>query len=219
MATRKTAAAQGRPPRPEEEALEDFQYYVHYVGFDRRLDEWVKPERMIIETLETAEQRERSKQEQEEQARTTRGKKRGASDHGHSGGGGDAAVLRLEKEHEELTKVKNIGKVQIGKWEVDTWYYSPYPDEYCNTDKLFVCEFCLKYMKKLNTLRRHKRECNCTKPPGRSGRLPIVGVYEEAGRSALSRKGVRVALQWRRPHTAHSIFFFHLLLHLHLQFL
>ena len=47
-----------------------------------------------------------------------------------------------------------------------TWYYSPYPDEYCNVDKLFVCEFCLKYMKNVSMLRTHKRECTCTKPPG-----------------------------------------------------
>jgi histone acetyltransferase MYST1 len=41
----------------------------------------------------------------------------------------DATEAALEKEHEERTKVKNIDTVQIGKYQLDTWYYSPYPDE------------------------------------------------------------------------------------------
>lgn len=35
-------------------------------------------------------------------------------------------------------------------------YYSPYPDEYAHEHKLYVCEFCLKYMKKKKSIERHK---------------------------------------------------------------
>ena len=67
----------------------------------------------------------------------------------------DPTIAALEREHEEITKVKNIGAIQLGRWEIDTWYFSPYPDEYC-CDKLYVCEYTLKYMKKASALERHK---------------------------------------------------------------
>jgi histone acetyltransferase MYST1 len=33
----------------------------------------------------------------------------------------------MEKQHDERTKVKNIEMVVMGKYEMDCWYYSPYP--------------------------------------------------------------------------------------------
>lgn len=41
----------------------------------------------------------------------------------------DPADVALEREHEERTKIKNIDMIQLGKYEVDAWYFSPYPDE------------------------------------------------------------------------------------------
>ena len=35
-------------------------------------------------------------------------------------------------------------------------YFSPYPEEFSQCDKLYICGFCLKYMKKRKTLDRHK---------------------------------------------------------------
>lgn len=40
--------------------------------------------------------------------------------------GMDDASIR---EHEEVTKVKNIQSIQIGRYIVDTWYFSPFPKE------------------------------------------------------------------------------------------
>lgn len=67
----------------------------------------------------------------------------------------DPTTAILEKEHEELTKVKYIDKIQFGKYEIDTWYFSPFPDEYGKQSKLFICEYCLKYMKLELTYRYH----------------------------------------------------------------
>jgi histone acetyltransferase MYST1 len=82
----------------------------------------------------------------------------------------DPALAALEREHEEITKVKNIPRIELGKWEIDAWYYAPYPDDYTGDqlkeDKLYICEFCLKYMKKAATLERHKRVCTLRHPPG-----------------------------------------------------
>ena len=68
----------------------------------------------------------------------------------------DSKLSALEKEHEETTKVKNIETIELGKFEIDTWYFSPYPEEFSSSTKLYLCEFCLKYMKKKKTLQRHK---------------------------------------------------------------
>ena len=76
-------------------------------------------------------------------------------------------ILVLPPTHPQ---VKNVPKIELGKYEVDAWYYSPYPDEYSGDslreDKLFLCEFCLKYMKRARTLERHKRKCELRHPPG-----------------------------------------------------
>ena len=45
--------------------------------------------------------------------------------------------------------------IEFGPFEIDTWYSSPYPQEYARLHKLFICEFCLKYMKSKSILRRH----------------------------------------------------------------
>ena len=40
--------------------------------------------------------------------------------------GMDDASIR---EHEEVTKVKNIQSIQIGRYIIDSWYLSPFPKE------------------------------------------------------------------------------------------
>lgn len=47
----------------------------------------------------------------------------------------DPAQLR---EHEEFTKVKNIADIELGKYEMETWYFSPFPPEYreCKVQRL-----------------------------------------------------------------------------------
>ena len=79
--------------------------------------------------------------------------------------------------------MKNIGCIQMGEYEVDTWYYSPYPDEYCGVDRLYVCEHCLKYMKRKDTLAKHKKDCTVTRPPGNEiYRDQNVSVFEIDGK-------------------------------------
>ena len=67
-------------------------------------------------------------------------------------------MAELEKKHQMKTRVRNVEKVFFGQYEIDTWYYSPYPAEYGEQSTLFICEGCLKYMKKAKTLERHRLE-------------------------------------------------------------
>jgi histone acetyltransferase MYST1 len=116
----------------------------------------------------------------------------------------------LEKQHQEKTKVKNINVVEMGKFEMDTWYvalpsvpfpssplaslsipaavqsleqapmltrvgwviwpryYSPYPEPYASCEKLYVCEFTMKYFRKAKSLERHLARLQTRQPPGQS---------------------------------------------------
>ncbi|XP_019357924.1 PREDICTED: histone acetyltransferase KAT6B isoform X3 [Gavialis gangeticus] len=55
--------------------------------------------------------------------------------------------------------------IEFGKFEIQTWYSSPYPQEYARLPKLYLCEFCLKYMKSKNILLRHSKKCGWYHPP------------------------------------------------------
>lgn len=91
-------------------------------------------------------------------------------------------LQELEREHHETTKVKNIEKIFMGGAEVDCWYYSPYPDDYQPSPMLYVCEFCLKYMRKRKTFMKHKGCCPHRTPPGRE-------IYRELGLSVFEIDG------------------------------
>lgn len=68
-----------------------------------------------------------------------------------------------EKEKEEkkdssassIAPLRCPAAIEFGEFELDTWYSSPYPQEYARLHKLFICEFCLKYMKSKSVLQRH----------------------------------------------------------------
>jgi len=147
------------------------EYYIHYTEFNRRLDEWVTAERFDLTKVEEKGAVVAEKVEKEilpagrtSRKTTTRAQKRKVDSLITPGKNNEKD--ELEKEHEEITKVKNVNTIEFGRYEVDTWYFSPYPEEFSKCSKLFICEFCLKYMKKKKTLLRHKMKCDLRHPPG-----------------------------------------------------
>jgi len=56
--------------------------------------------------------------------------------------------------------------IRLGKYEISTWYTSRYPQEYAKLPILYICEFCLKYMKSLDSIKRHLNKCQIRLPPG-----------------------------------------------------
>ena len=68
--------------------------------------------------------------------------------------------------HEEATKLKTIFKVKFGRYYAETWYYSPYPDEFHDIECIFYCEFCLAFFVTENELNRHLKLCPLVHPPG-----------------------------------------------------
>ncbi|XP_010021890.1 PREDICTED: histone acetyltransferase KAT8, partial [Nestor notabilis] len=95
----------------------------------------------------------------------------------------DPTTAALEKEHEAITKVKYVDKIHIGHFEIDAWYFSPFPEDYGKQPKLWICEFCLKYMKYERSFRLHLGQCQWRQPPGREiYRKGNISVYEVDGK-------------------------------------
>lgn len=59
-----------------------------------------------------------------------------------------------------VTRMKNVQLIELGKHRIKPWYFSPYPQELCTLDCIYICEFCLKYRKSRTCLERHLTKCN-----------------------------------------------------------
>lgn len=138
--------------RKQHEDTGEWQYYVHYDGLNRRLDEWVGLERFDLGSVN-------------EEGKLTRTSKR-KYDHEEHEEEGELDLATL-KEHEEATKVKNISRIVFGQWEMETWYFSPYPREYQRADLLYYCEFDLSFFARREQLERYlSTKCKLFHPPG-----------------------------------------------------
>ncbi|XP_054624759.1 histone acetyltransferase KAT7 [Dunckerocampus dactyliophorus] len=93
----------------------------------------------------------------------------------------DLEKLRIQG---QITEGSNMIKtILFGRYELDTWYHSPYPEEYARLGRLYVCEFCLKYMKSQTILRRHMAKCVWKHPPGDEVyRKGTISVFEVDGK-------------------------------------
>jgi len=116
-----------------------WEYYVHFIGKDRRMDQWVRYEDLRFTgpdiKIEVV----------------------------HDNHGFDEVSL---KNHEEATKVRNVDKIQVGPHVMNTWYFSPFPAEYTKYRMLYFCEFCLNFFGEKSELDRHCKRCTWTHPPG-----------------------------------------------------
>ncbi|KAI0694326.1 histone acetyltransferase [Cytidiella melzeri] len=87
----------------------------------------------------------------------------------------------------EIARVKNLNRLQIGKHEVDAWYFSPYPQEYAHCPVLYLCEFCLSYFASPFMLGRHRKRCTLLHPPGNEiYRHEDLSVFELDGKRQLT---------------------------------
>ena len=87
----------------------------------------------------------------------------------------------------EVARVKNLNRLQIGKYEVDAWYFSPYPKEYAHLPVLYLCEFCLSFFPSPMMLTRHRRRCTLFHPPGNEiYRHEDISFFEIDGKRQLT---------------------------------
>ncbi|KAJ1984091.1 Histone acetyltransferase [Dimargaris verticillata] len=199
-----------------------WEYYVHYCEFNKRLDEWIRPVRIDLARGIEFPKVKRPRENAAPGGRTPKAPRKtggggpadnrtpigrelkqasgtpggtdltGSSPSGatlgtpRSGEGDEEThetregqVFSKRKEIEklrtsgsmtqsisEISRVKNLDRVIIGKHEVEAWYFSPYPEEFGHADVVYICEFCFSYFISGKQLERHRYHCTLTHPPG-----------------------------------------------------
>uniref|UniRef100_A0A914HHF4 Histone acetyltransferase n=1 Tax=Globodera rostochiensis TaxID=31243 RepID=A0A914HHF4_GLORO len=183
-ATSSTAVSDGEPPPKDQRRR--MLYYVHYVGIDRRLDEWVDASRIVQAPIDS---NAIPPTPNDPFGKTmTRSQRRLNEDFRHvpkSIDDLDATTRKLELEHEERTKVKNVERVQFGEWEIDAWYFSPFPLFFTiNRSKIYFCEFCFWYTAERDDFTHHMLHlCREGAPP------PGDQIYEDGNLVVFEVRG------------------------------
>ena len=197
------------------------QYYIHYLDFNRRMDEWIGAPRIVAypseanalnanrEAQENAAKKLKSleskggiaevdgqnkegiavtpapKTVSTSSQRSTKSRSRSnsiANFHPSSAAMAISTVADMEHdehegmdeesllEHEEVTKIKNIKLVKLGKYYMECWYFSPFPKEYYPNgfaECLYFCEFSFRFFSTKEELVRYQKKPNLPRhPPG-----------------------------------------------------
>ncbi|KAF9129767.1 K(lysine) acetyltransferase [Mortierella sp. 14UC] len=72
-----------------------------------------------------------------------------------------------DHDEEDVPQVRNVEWILYAGYDIATWYYSPYPEEYQDCQRLFICEYCLKYIRQVESFINHtKTTCKRKRPPG-----------------------------------------------------
>ncbi|KAJ1365518.1 hypothetical protein KIN20_025878 [Parelaphostrongylus tenuis] len=141
-----------------------YEYFVHFEGQDRRLDQWISGEQFIelapkhsISDIGSCDLRLRRKRRRDNDEDPLSLEEFGArSDH-----------------HRKTPPEKNIEKIVFGSYEIQCWYYSPYRLKNKAIDRLFICENCLLYTEDRCRYACHlANDCRLLCPPGEN-------IYEE----------------------------------------
>eukprot|EP00347_Sterkiella_histriomuscorum_P012725 403367456 len=169
--------------RQNHKSMQKYKYYIHFDGMDKRLDKWcfdyelIDPRRQIEEQKFSGLNSDQNQLENSSSAKALQIQKRVTR---HAQRKQDEInptnqefhdtnpeIKELEKKHQETTKIRNIEKIYFGDYEINTWYFSPYPEEYGEQSILYICEYCLKYMRKQKTINAHKGKCQFKTPSGK----------------------------------------------------
>ncbi|KAF7457051.1 histone lysine acetyltransferase MYST-B [Cryptosporidium felis] len=190
----------------ESQIKEDYEFYVHFRGLNRRLDRWVQGKNIKlsfrIEEMNDPDLFERF-QKQGINYISSLGVSSLGSKSGNRSKRRNIGILDISdgedpdehegmdhsaiQDHEETTRLRTIGRIRIGKFILDTWYFSPFPDEYQNVDTLHFCEYCLDFFCFEEELVRHITRCLLRHPPGNEiYRKDNISIFEIDG--ALTRK-------------------------------
>merc|ERR1719282_1046132 len=82
-----------------------------------------------------------------------------------------------------ITRMKNVELIELGRHRIKPWYFSPYPIQLVSLPCIYICEFCLKFVKSRTCLERHISKCNLKHPPGNEiYRKNSISFFEIDGR-------------------------------------
>lgn len=150
------------------------KYYVRYEGEDALMEEWVHAKRVRVGLSESGGPSGGTTGEgagaRRALAQSCSSAGAGGTTDVHAGtAGGVEAHARVEEganEAEEKVKARRVNWIELGRYICDCWFDSPFPEEFTDGHKLFVCDFCLKYHRKRKAYIAHKRTCEMRHPPG-----------------------------------------------------
>ncbi|PYI02550.1 hypothetical protein BO78DRAFT_463901 [Aspergillus sclerotiicarbonarius CBS 121057] len=83
----------------------------------------------------------------------------------------------------EIHRVRNLTRLQMGKYDIEPWYFSPYPASFSDADVVYIDEFCLGYFDNKRSFERHRSKCTLVHPPGNEiYRDDYISFFEVDGR-------------------------------------
>ncbi len=133
-----------------------YDYYIHYVDFNRRMDKWISRSEIELDDLNIEIEIKNRELREKEKHRDN------PFDNDEHEGLDKTSLLN----HEEATKVKTIDEIEMGKFRCDTWYFSPYPEGF-HVKTLYLCEFCFNfYSENVEYLNHINNFCKIKHPPG-----------------------------------------------------
>ncbi|VDO76517.1 unnamed protein product [Heligmosomoides polygyrus] len=222
------------------------RFYVHYIDCNRRLDEWVPPENLNLESLRMPQKGKKGGVPQSVESTSASGsperelskksaamRKRKAatmdedSQDGIGQNGGVVSMLfnaafvveftlsllapslrgsmsMVGHSEDALTRIRNIEMIELGRLfylelaqvvsfrhRIQPWYFAPYPQQLVHLPCIYICEFCLKYLKSQTCLKTHMKKCYLKHPPGNEiYRNEPLSFFEIDGRKNKVQCGV-----------------------------
>ena len=95
----------------------------------------------------------------------------------------DYYEAKFEKTHQNVTKIRRIQEITFGPHVMKTWYFSPYPGIFGDSEHLYMCDYCADYFQTKEEFDAHKRKLKERTPPGREiYRKGNISIYELQGR-------------------------------------
>ena len=131
---------------------------MHFVGEDHAFNKWVTQHCIKID--------EKLIRELEHEYEVK--KKRRATDQTHLANPDKPAELdekTIKEMLKEGTLIKNVEQIQLGKSNMEVWYFTPLPVEY-HCECLYICDFCLSFFPDKREFTRHTERCTVRHPPG-----------------------------------------------------
>ncbi|ORX70935.1 hypothetical protein DL89DRAFT_274736 [Linderina pennispora] len=191
--------------RPEDAPVQnergevEFEFYVHYIEFNKRLDEWVSGTRARLDKPVTFPKKKNKASHRRESPLGTvpqTPEHIRHDDAAYTAPQGTDGTFSKEKEIEklrtqgsmtqssgEVARMKNLNIIEMGEFQVEPWYFSPYPTETAYVPILYICEFCLCYYTNHKQYERHRTKCTLQHPPGNEiYRKDDISFFEIDGR-------------------------------------
>lgn len=186
------------------------KFYVHYIDYNKRLDEWIIADRINLEkdvifpkppSLEDEKVLNKKKKQKlkstpstasladesliKSEMSSTVGSPRESEppqeldlDNLNVQGIPNEAISQEEEikklrtsgsmtqNPHEVARVRNLSKIIMGEFEIEPWYFSPYPIELTDYDEIYIDDFTLQYFGSKKQYERYRKKCTLRHPPG-----------------------------------------------------